>query len=48
MNQNKMPRSAMHFLTSRQQGISLKPTASPNAGYVWRRVFLKGERRKEN
>lgn len=46
MNQNKIPLSAMQFLSSRQQVISLKPTATPGAGYVWRRVFLKGDRRK--
>ena len=47
MNQNTMPLLSMHFLGARQQVISLRPTSTPSAGYVWRRVFLKGGRTKE-
>ena len=35
--------AVMHFPTARQEGILLQPTGlSQTAGYVWRRVFLKG------
>lgn len=29
-----------NFMTARKRAISLKPTGSSTAGYVWRRVFL--------
>lgn len=35
--------SVMHFPTARLEGILLQPTGlAQTAGYVWRRVFLKG------
>ncbi|MFC1679669.1 hypothetical protein ACFL2T_05615 [Elusimicrobiota bacterium] len=44
MKQNVMPYNSIYFLNTRQQVISLRPTASPIAGYIWRRIFLKGGR----
>ena len=39
--------TSVSFLLSRQQVISLMPLCpSPNPGYVWRRVFLKGKAHK--
>lgn len=29
------------FLAGRAEGIDLTPSKAPDAGYVWRRVFLK-------
>ncbi len=35
--------TSVSFLLARQQVISLMPLCpSPNPGYVWKRVFLKG------
>jgi len=46
MKQTAMPSNSMYFSNARQQVISLRPTASPIAGYIWRRVFLKSGRDK--
>ncbi|MFH1723358.1 MAG: hypothetical protein ABII00_01930 [Elusimicrobiota bacterium] len=46
MNQNMMPYASLRFLNTRQQVISLRPTAFPSAGYVWGRILLKGGREK--
>ncbi len=39
--------TSVSFLLSRQQVISLMPICpSPNPGYVWKRIFLKGRPHK--
>ena len=46
MNTNMTPYASLRFLNTRQQVISLRPTAFPSTGYVWRRIMLKGGREK--
>ncbi|MBI3298526.1 MAG: hypothetical protein HYZ75_10205 [Elusimicrobia bacterium] len=37
--------AVMHLPAARRQGILLSPTGSaPGNGYVWKRVFLKGDK----
>ena len=47
MKENILHTNFMAFLNTRQQVIRLRPTAAPVAGYVWKKVFLRGGHPKD-
>lgn len=47
MKDSMLAAASMLFLNARQQAITLKPVHSTSlSGYVWRKIFLKGGKRR--